>query len=69
MARALGRPIGTFSLAGNEKWKDAEGDPHERVEWFRNVCFGQLAEVCGESLNKARHLLGRPATEPEVGRP
>jgi single-strand DNA-binding protein len=26
------------------------------VEWFKIVCFGRLAEVCGESLNKGRHI-------------
>jgi single-strand DNA-binding protein len=51
-----GKPIGTFSLAVNERWKDAEGTPRERVEWFKVVCFGRLAEVCGEYLNKGRHV-------------
>jgi len=51
-----GTPIGTFSLAVNERWKDAGGAPRERVEWFRIVCFGRLAEVCGEYLNKGRHV-------------
>jgi single-strand DNA-binding protein len=51
-----GKPIGTFSLAVNERWKDADGASRERVEWFRIVCFGRLAEVCGEYLNKGRHV-------------
>jgi len=51
-----GKPAGTFSLAVNEKWKDTEGAPRERVEWFRIVCFGRLAEVCGEYLAKGRHV-------------
>ena len=51
-----GMAIGTFSLAVNERWKDAEGAPHESVEWFKIVCFGPLAEVCGEYLNKGRHV-------------
>jgi len=51
-----GRPVGTFSLAVNERWKDAEGALRERVEWFRIVCFGRLAEVCGEYLNTGRHV-------------
>ena len=51
-----GKPVGTFSLAVNERWKDAEGSLRERVEWFRIVCFGRLAEVCGEYLNKGRHI-------------
>jgi single-strand DNA-binding protein len=39
-----GKPVCTFSLAVNERWKDAEGSPRERVEWFKIVCFGRLAE-------------------------
>ena len=51
-----GKPVGTFSLAVNERWKDAEGALRERVEWFRIVCFDRLAEVCGEFLAKGRHV-------------
>ena len=64
-----GKPIGTFSLAVNERWKDAEGAARQRVEWFRIVCFGRLAEVCGEYLNKGRHvyLEGRLQTRKWAG--
>ena len=51
-----GKPVCTFSLAVNERWKDPEGAPRERVEWFNIVCFGRLAEVCGEFLAKGRHV-------------
>jgi single-strand DNA-binding protein len=51
-----GKPIGTFSLAVNERWKDAEGSRRERVEWFQIVCFGRLAEVYGQYLVKGRHV-------------
>jgi single-strand DNA-binding protein len=51
-----GKPVGTFSLAVNERWKDAQGSIRERVEWFKVVCFGRLAEVCGEYLTKGRHV-------------
>ena len=51
-----GKPIGKFSLAVNERWKDAEGARRERVEWFRIVCFGRLAEICGEYLSRGRHV-------------
>ena len=64
-----GKPVCTFSLAVNERWKDAEGAPRERVEWFKIVCFGRLAEVCGEYLNKGRHvyLEGRLQTRKRKG--
>ncbi len=51
-----GKPVGTFSVAVNETWKDAQGSRQERVEWFRIVCFGRLAEVCGQYLDKGRHI-------------
>ena len=51
-----GNPVGTFSLAVNERWKDAEGAPRERVEWFQIVSFGRFTEVCGEYLFKGRHV-------------
>ncbi len=54
--RSQGKPIGTFSLAVNERWKDAEGARRERVEWFQIVCFGRLAEVCGQYLDRGRHV-------------
>ena len=31
-----GKPVCTFSLAVNERWKDAEGASRERVEWFQD---------------------------------
>jgi single-strand DNA-binding protein len=39
------------------------------VEWFKIVCFGRLAEVCGEYLNKGRHvyLEGRLQTRKWAG--
>jgi single-strand DNA-binding protein len=51
-----GKPVCTFSLAVNERWKDPAGAPRGRVEWFQIVCFARLAEVCGEYLNKGRHV-------------
>ena len=65
-----GKPIGTFSLAVNERWKDAEGARRERVEWFQIVCFGRLAEVCGQYLIKGRHVYieGRLQTRKWAGR-
>ena len=51
-----GKPVCTFSLAVNERWKDPEGARRERVEWFQIVCFARLAEVCGQYLDHSRHV-------------
>src|ERR1035437_10903286 len=64
-----GKPVCTFSLAVNERWKDPAGAPRERVEWFQIVCFARLAEVCGEYLTTGRHvyLEGRLQTRKWAG--
>jgi single-strand DNA-binding protein len=51
-----GKPVTTFSVAVNETWKGTQGAREERIEWFRIVCFGRLAEVCGQFLGKGRHV-------------
>jgi len=51
-----GKAVARFSVAVNERWKDSEGAPQERVEWIRVVSFGRLAEICGNYLSKGRHV-------------
>jgi len=52
---AQNKPVCSFNLAVNERWKDSDGAPQEAVQWFRIVSFGRLAEVCAEFLAKGRH--------------
>lgn len=47
-----GVPVGTFSLATNEQWKDSEGNVQERTEWHNIVAWQKLAEICAEYLKK-----------------
>ena len=49
------KPVCSFNLAVNERWKDSECVPQESVQWFRIVSFGRLAEVCAGFLAKGRH--------------
>ncbi len=51
-----GKAVAKFSIAVNEKWKDSEGMPQERVEWIHVVNFGRLAEICGNYLAKGRQV-------------
>lgn len=51
-----GKPVAKFSVAVNEKWKNGAGATQERVEWIRIVSFGRLAEICGNYLQKGRHV-------------
>lgn len=44
----VGRAVTNFRLAVNRRWRDAEGQLQEKVEWFRVVCWGRLAEVANQ---------------------
>ena len=53
---AQSKPVRSFNLAVNERWKDSEGVPQEAVQWFRIVSFGRLAEICaGEAVANLAH--------------
>jgi len=43
-----GRAVTNFRLAVNRRWRDAEGQLQEKVEWFRVICWGRLAEVANQ---------------------
>jgi single-strand DNA-binding protein len=49
-----GKAVAKFSVAVNERWKDSEGAPQQKVEWIHVVTFGRLAEICRNYLDKGR---------------
>ena len=52
-----GKTVANFSIATSEKWTDkATGNKVEHVEWHRVVAFGNLAEICGQYLNKGKQI-------------
>jgi single-strand DNA-binding protein len=48
-----GRAVTNFRVAVNRRWRNAEGQPQEKTEWFRIAAWGPLAEVSNQYL--ARH--------------
>jgi single-strand DNA-binding protein len=51
------KPMATMSVATSEQWKDkGTGEKKEKVQWHRIVCFGKLAELCGQYLSKGRQV-------------
>ena len=52
-----GQPRTQFSVAVNERWKGSDNQVQEHTEWFRVVCFGALAEITGEHLQKGSRVL------------
>jgi len=47
-----GRAVTNFRVAVNRRWRDSEGQPQQRVEWFRVVVWGRQAEVANQYLTK-----------------
>lgn len=59
-----GRPVTHFRVAVNRRWRDAEGRPQEKAEWFRVVVWGRRAEVANQYLQKGSpvYVTGRLQT-------
>jgi single-strand DNA-binding protein len=51
-----GQPVANFSLATNRRWNDREGNRQEQTEWHNIVCFGRLAEIAGQYLNRGKQI-------------
>lgn len=47
-----GRAVTRFRVAVNRRWRDAEDQLQERVDWFRVVVWGRRAEVANQYLEK-----------------
>lgn len=47
-----GRTGARFSVATSERWKDREGNRHERTEWHRIAVWGPLADIAAKSVKK-----------------
>jgi single-strand DNA-binding protein len=47
-----GRAVTNFRVAVNRRWRNTEGQPQEKTEWFRVVAWGSLAEVSNQYLQK-----------------
>jgi single-strand DNA-binding protein len=45
-----------FSLATNERRKDASGNWSDHTEWHTIVCFGKTAENCSKYLKKGKQV-------------
>ncbi len=53
---ASGIAVAKFSIATNERWKDAEGNVQERTEWHNIIAWRKLAEICGQYLKKGSKI-------------
>ena len=52
-----GTAVCNFSVATSEKFKDKQGDQHEKTEWHNIVVWGQLADICGKFLVKGKTVM------------
>ncbi len=51
-----GRPVTTFNVATSRTWNTSDGERHTDTEWFNVVCWGNLAEICKQYLNKGQQV-------------
>ena len=51
-----GKHVCRFGLATNRVWKDAEDEKHSLPEYHSMVCWGGLAEFCGQYAKKSKAL-------------
>jgi len=49
------RNFTTLSLATNYSWRSGNGDFKNRVDWFRIICWGKLADYASK-LEKGRQV-------------
>lgn len=47
-----GTRVATLSVATSRRWTGRDGQPQERTEWHRVVCWDRLGEICERYLNK-----------------
>lgn len=52
-----GIPVTNFSVAVDRRWTDSNGQPQEKVTWFRVVCWRRLAEVTAQYVRKGQRIL------------
>ena len=59
-----GRPVTTFTVAVSRSWNTVDGERHNETEWFNFVAWGNLSEICKQSLNKGQlvYMEGRLQT-------
>ncbi len=51
-----GQAVTQFTVAVNRNYRDANNEWQEETEWFRVVCWAQLAERTAEYLRKGRKV-------------
>ena len=51
-----GQAVCSLTLASNEQYTDANGQKQDRVEWFRLIFWGKLADVVNQYIKKGSAL-------------
>ena len=64
-----GRAVTNIRVAVSRKWRDSEGQPQEKTEWFRVVLWGRQAETANQYLQKGSpvYVQGRLETHSYEG--
>lgn len=60
-----GANVTTFSVAVNERRRNAEGNQQEKTLWFRVTAFNRLAEICAQYLTKGASVYVEGRLDPQ----
>jgi single-strand DNA-binding protein len=51
-----GTSVANFSIATSERWKDKEGEQHEKTTWHNCVVWGPLCKIVESYVEKGSRL-------------
>lgn len=51
-----GTRVATLSVATSRRWTSRTGDPQEKTEWHRVICWDKLAEIAERYLKKGDRI-------------
>lgn len=49
-----GKPVTSFSIITTHTWASTDGGQHKETDWFNIVAWGDLAELCKQSLSRGQ---------------
>jgi single-strand DNA-binding protein len=66
-----GKAVTNFSAAANQQYKTAAGEQVKEVTWIRVSCWGRLAEIVHQYLDKGQmvYIEGRLTPDKSTGGP
>lgn len=62
-----GQAVTNFSLATTERYRSSDGEQVEKTAWWRVTCWGKLAEIVSQYLQKGAGVIVEGTINPDPG--